>query len=46
MLLKSQRLPVPPDELKRLRKSVIYFAAINLVHRLFNQLWPAVCAPE
>ena len=31
MLLKSKRLPVPPRELKRLRKSVIYFAAINLV---------------
>ncbi len=31
ILLKSQRLPVPPIELKRLRKSVIYFAAINLV---------------
>lgn len=31
ILLKSQRLPVPLDELKRLRKSVIYFAAINLV---------------
>jgi rhomboid protease GluP len=31
VLLKSQRLPVPPDELKKLRKSVIYFAAINLV---------------
>jgi rhomboid protease GluP len=31
VLLKSQRLPVPPAELKRLRKSVIYFAAINLV---------------
>lgn len=31
VLLKSPRLPVPPDELKRLRKSVIYFAAINLV---------------
>jgi rhomboid protease GluP len=31
ILLKSQRLPVPPEELKRLRKSVIYFAAINLV---------------
>jgi rhomboid protease GluP len=31
VLLKSQRLPVPPEELKRLRKSVIYFAAINLV---------------
>jgi rhomboid protease GluP len=31
VLLKSPRLPVPPVELKRLRKSVIYFAAINLV---------------
>ncbi len=31
ILLKSKRLPVPPDELKKLRKSVIYFAAINLV---------------
>jgi rhomboid protease GluP len=31
VLLKSRRLPVPPQELSRLRKSVIYFAAINLV---------------
>jgi rhomboid protease GluP len=31
VLLKSDRLPVPPLELKRLRKSVIYFAALNLV---------------
>ncbi|MGA3135334.1 MAG: rhomboid family intramembrane serine protease [Terracidiphilus sp.] len=31
VLLKSHRLPVPPTELKRLRKSVIYFAALNLV---------------
>ena len=31
ILLKSNRLPVPPIELKRLRRSVIYFAAINLV---------------
>jgi rhomboid protease GluP len=31
VLLKSQRLPVPPEELRRLRKSVIYFAAINMV---------------
>ena len=31
VLLKSKRLPVPAFELKRLRKSVIYFAAINLV---------------
>jgi rhomboid protease GluP len=30
VLLKSQRLPVPPEELKRIRRSVIYFAAINL----------------
>ena len=31
VLLKSSRLPVPPLELKKLRKSVIYFAALNLV---------------
>ena len=31
VLLKSQRLPVPAFELKKLRRSVIYFAAINLV---------------
>jgi len=31
VLLKSKRLPVPPRELNRLRRSVIYFAAINLV---------------
>ena len=31
ILLKSNRLPIPQYELKRLRKSVIYFAAINLV---------------
>jgi rhomboid protease GluP len=31
VLLKSPRLPVPPLELKRLRRSVIYFAAINLI---------------
>ncbi len=31
ILLKSRRLPVPLVELKKLRKSVIYFAAINLV---------------
>jgi len=30
ILLKSKRLPVPPKELWRLRRSVIYFAAINL----------------
>jgi rhomboid protease GluP len=31
VLLKSKRLPIPEYELKRLRKSVIYFAAINLL---------------
>jgi rhomboid protease GluP len=31
VLLKSNLLPVPPNELKKLRRSVIYFAAINLV---------------
>ena len=30
ILLNSRRLPVPRQELKRLRRSVIYFAAINL----------------
>jgi membrane associated rhomboid family serine protease len=41
VLLKSPRLPVPPEELKRLRKSVIYFAAINLVIG-FGISWPAL----
>jgi rhomboid protease GluP len=31
VLLKSPRLPVPLFELKKLRRSVIYFAAVNLV---------------
>lgn len=31
ILLKSDRLPVPPPELRKLRRSVIYFAVINLV---------------
>jgi rhomboid protease GluP len=31
VLLKSNLLPVPASELKKLRRSVIYFAAINLV---------------
>jgi rhomboid protease GluP len=31
VLLKSPRLPVPQLELKKLRKSVIYFAAINFI---------------
>jgi rhomboid protease GluP len=30
VLLKSKLLPVPPLELKKIRRSVIYFAAINL----------------
>ena len=38
VLLKSPRLPVPPLELKRLRKSVIYFAAINLVIGLATKI--------
>jgi len=31
VLLKANRLPVPAVEVKRLRKSVIYFAVINLI---------------
>jgi len=31
VLLKSPLLPVPPQELRKLRRSVIYFAAINLI---------------
>src|SRR5580704_14965208 len=31
VLLKSNRLPVPASELKKLRRSVIYFAGLNLV---------------
>ncbi len=31
VLLKTTQLPVPPAELKKLRRSVIYFAVINLV---------------
>lgn len=31
VLLKSNRLPVPAIELKKLRRSVIYFAVLNLV---------------
>ena len=37
VLLKSKLLPIPEAELKRLRKSVIYFAAINLVIGLSAQ---------
>jgi rhomboid protease GluP len=35
ILLNSHRLPVPRAELKRLRKSVIYFAALNLAIPFF-----------
>ena len=38
VLLKSQPLPVPPMELKRLRKSVIYFAAHQPGARPLHQL--------
>jgi rhomboid protease GluP len=31
ILLNSKRLPVPPIELKKLRRSVIYFAGLNLI---------------
>jgi rhomboid protease GluP len=31
VLLRSKQLPVPPEEVRRLRRSVIYFAVINLV---------------
>ncbi|MGD0736862.1 MAG: rhomboid family intramembrane serine protease [Terracidiphilus sp.] len=31
VLLKSHWLPVPPEELRKLRMSVVYFAGINLV---------------
>jgi len=42
VLLKSHRLPVPPIELKKLRRSVIYFAALNLVLGLSISLGTAV----
>jgi rhomboid protease GluP len=38
VLLKSPRLPVPPLELKKLRRSVIYFAALNLVIGLATEI--------
>ncbi len=31
LLLKAKLLPVPPEEIRRLRKSVIYFALLNFV---------------
>jgi rhomboid protease GluP len=42
VLLKSHRLPVPPYELKKLRRSVIYFAALNLVLGLSISVGTAV----
>jgi rhomboid protease GluP len=38
VLLKSPRLPVPQLELKKLRRSVIYFAALNLVIGLATEI--------
>jgi rhomboid protease GluP len=35
LLLNSHRLPVPRPELKKLRKSVIYFSALNLAIPIF-----------
>jgi len=31
LLLKAKLLPVPPEEIRRLRRSVIYFALLNFV---------------
>ena len=42
VLLGSKRLPVPPIELKKLRRSVIYFAAINLFIGLSISIGTAV----
>jgi rhomboid protease GluP len=41
LLLKSPLLPVPPAELKRLRQSVIYFAALNLIIGLGTAILPS-----
>jgi rhomboid protease GluP len=38
VLLKSPRLPVPAFELKKLRRSVIYFAVLNLVIGLATEI--------
>jgi rhomboid protease GluP len=38
VLLKSPRLPIPQQELRGLRKSVIYFAAINLLIGIGTEL--------
>src|SRR5271163_1083021 len=42
VLLKSKLLPVPEDELKRLRKSVIYFAVLNFVIGASTLLIPSI----
>ena len=42
VLLKSKRLPVPEVELKRLRRSVIYFAVLNFVLGAGTLLIPTV----
>jgi rhomboid protease GluP len=42
VLLKSKRLPVPEFELKRLRRSVIYFAVLNFVLGAGTMLIPSV----
>ncbi len=41
LLLKSPLLPVPQSELKRLRQSVIYFAALNLIIGLGTAILPS-----
>jgi rhomboid protease GluP len=41
VLLKSKLLPVPEYELKRLRKSVIYFAALNFVLGFSTMILPS-----
>jgi len=42
LLLKSKRLPVPEFELKKLRRSVIYFAVLNFVLGAGTMLIPSV----
>ncbi|MGH9588012.1 MAG: rhomboid family intramembrane serine protease [Acidobacteriaceae bacterium] len=41
VLLKSPLLPLPKGELKRLRRSVIFFAAINLAIGLYTVVGPS-----
>jgi rhomboid protease GluP len=41
VLLKSPLLPLPKAELKRLRRSVIYFSAINLGIGLYTAIGPS-----